>query len=172
MNSSRVLVTILVLGAAVAGCGGRPSVQAGAGPVVLGSATFAGPIKAPVRYPNSGITLTVPAANAAAQATASWSDAYANCMSGAAICDATKPPTIALATATVDKAGTEGVNGSVVPLLNDTLVYVLSWIGVPCSPVGGPPGANSSAQKFSCTLLNLVDAKSGKVLYTVESPEP
>jgi len=130
--------------------------------------TYAGPLEATVRYENSGISLTAPTA----QAATSWTDAYANCLSGAAICDATSPPTISLANATVDKAGTAGPNGSLVPLLSNTLVYVLSWTGVPCAPAGGPPGSKSTTQKFSCTLLNLVDAKSGKVLYTVESPTP
>ena len=46
MNSSRVLITILVLGAAVAGCDSRSSAQPGAGPVVLGNATYAGPLTA------------------------------------------------------------------------------------------------------------------------------
>jgi hypothetical protein len=179
MKSSRVLITIIALATVVlAACGSRPSVQSGqsgqpsTGPVILHAATYSGPITTAVRYDNSGITLTVPAADAAALATTSWSDAYANCLSGAAICDTTSAPTITLANATVDKAGTAAADGSLIPLVTNALVYVVSWTGVPCAPTGGPPGATPAKELDSCTLLNLVDAKSGDVLYSVESPTP
>jgi hypothetical protein len=178
MKSSRVLITIIALATVVlAACGSRSvqsgSGQSGNGPVILHAATYDGPIKTAVRYDNSGISLTVPTAAVAALATTSWSDAYANCLSGAAICDTTSAPTITLANATVDKAGTAAADGSLIPLVTNALVYVVSWTGVPCAPTGGPPGSTATAQKpDSCTLLNLVDAKSGNVIYSVESPTP
>lgn len=176
MNSSRVLIAIVVLAtAALAACGSRSSVQpgqSGTGPVVLHSAAYSGPITTAVRYENSGISLTVPTANESGLATTSWSDAYANCMTGAAVCDTTSAPTITLADATVDKAGTAAADGSIIPLMTNALVYVVSWTGVPCAPIGGPPGSTPQKQLDSCTLLNLVDAKSGDVLYSVRSPAP
>jgi hypothetical protein len=98
MTSSRVLVAIVALATVVlAACGSRSSAQP-----VAHAATFDGPIKTAVRYDNSGISLTVPTS----AATKSWSDAYATCLSGAAICDANSAPTITLANATVDRSGT------------------------------------------------------------------
>ena len=156
--------------AAVAGCG----VPAAAirGPV-LPAANYAGSLTTTVVYDHGGITLAPPSRTATA--TVSWSDAYVtNCMSGDAICDLDRGPTIVLADATVTSAGQAQPDGSVAPLVKDTLVYVLTWTDVACRPAGPMPSPGSTPRTGSddsCTVVNLVDAGTGKVLYSVQGPD-
>jgi hypothetical protein len=57
--------------------------------------------------------------------------------------------------------------------MKDTLVYVITFVNVPCAPVGPPPQATPSpTTTYFCTIMNFVDADTGKMLYAVESPEP
>jgi hypothetical protein len=60
-------------------------------------------------------------------------------MSGDAICDLSQSPTIYLAEATVTSAGQIQDDGSLAPLMKDTLVYVLTWTNVPCTAAGPIP---------------------------------
>jgi hypothetical protein len=161
---------------AVAGCGvltgcGVPA-AAIRGPV-LPVATYAGALTTTVVYDHGGITLAPP--NKAGTAMVSWSDAYiTNCLSGDAICDLDQGPTIVLAEATVTSAGQAQPDGSLAPLVKDTLVYGLTWTDVPCSAAGPVPSPGSSpraAPDDSCTVVNLVDAGTGKVLYSVQGPD-
>ncbi len=45
-------------------------------------------------------------------------------------------PTVTLARATSPQAGTARPDGSIDPLMDATLVYVLHWTGMMCLPVG------------------------------------
>jgi hypothetical protein len=171
MNSKlcRSALTVAVL-AGLAGC----AAPAAAVPEpALPAANYAGPLTATTTYDKGTIALSAPAPTRTAAV--SWSDAYTvNCRSGDAICDLNQSPTIVLAVATVNGAGQMQKDGSIAPLAKDTLVYVIRWTNVPCQPVGpvAPAGAKApSPSVWSCTLVNLVDAGSGKVLYTIEGPD-
>ena len=144
----------------------------GSSPTAPPSATYTGPISAPIKYQNAGITLEPPGSSV--QPKASWSDAYTKgCSSGDAICSTSSGPTISLALATSPQAGQANTDGSINPLMNKTLVYVITWTGVTCVRAGGPPEPPGAAVAIdSCTLLNFIDANSGTVLYSVSGPNP
>ena len=156
--------------AVIAGCAAPASTSSGPG---LPRATYSGPLTAPVAYDHGNINLAVPSPTR--MAAIFWSDAYAvNCGSGDAVCDLSRGPTIVLAEATVTGAGQANQDGSMTPLAKDTLVYVLTWTDVPCGPVGpapSPGGTAASRPDVTCTLVDLVDAGTGKVLYSVEGPD-
>ena len=140
---------------------------------VLPPASYAGPLTTTVVYDHGGITLAAP--SRARAAAVSWADAYeANCRSGDAICDLGQSPTIYLAEATVTSAGQIQDDGSLAPLMRDTLVYVLTWTNVPCTAAGPIPSPGSTAgapPASACTLINLIDAGTGKVLYSVQGTD-
>jgi hypothetical protein len=73
--------------------------------------------------------------------------------------------TITLANATTTGTGTLGPDGTLVPLAQDRLVYVITYVGVPCFPVG-PPQAHLPATPGVCTEVTLVDAQTGAELYS------
>ena len=162
--------------AAIVGIGSLAACGNGQTDVAAPSATrapvkYTGPITAPVRYAEPGITLAVPPSTPPPRI--SWSDAYNTCFSGHAQCDKTRTATVSLASVTIDRAGKIAPDGSIIPLLKNALVYVVSYTGVPCAPAGGPPRLatpTAAVAQFFCTILNFVDAKSGAVAYTVESP--
>jgi hypothetical protein len=137
---------------------------------VLPAASYTGPLTTTVVYDHGGITLTAP--SGASAPAVSWADAYtANCKSGDAICDLSQSPTIYLANATVTRSGQLQKDGSLEPLMIDKLVYVLKWTNAPCTQAGPVPSPGSKAgprPNDSCTLINLIDAGTGKVLYSVE----
>ncbi len=134
----------------------------------LPAATYLGPITTKIEYENAGIVLDVPSS---VDVGMSWSYAYARNCPGEAICHLDRSPTIVLAEATSPNPTEMQADGSSKPLMQDTLVYVIKWTGVPCVPVGPPmvdePGGSPPAI-YSCTTLNLIDAVSGTVLFSVE----
>lgn len=181
-------VSLLMIGALIlAGCAnppGRPGAAAGGANLArksgaalsvadLPAATYIGSIKRDINYSGQGITLNIPLASDTP--TTSWTAAYANCLTGDAVCQVGVAPVISLALVTTKNAGEHQPDGSTKPLLNNTLAYVLQWSNEPCVPTGGPPvqGTNSPAPRptSSCTVLNFVDADSSKVVYSVEGPD-
>ena len=164
LRSSRILVACVVL----AGC---------AKPVSTGadhsnpSAIYTGPITESIVYRNAGITLEVPSST---EVGVGWSEAYlSNCKSGDAICALDQQPTIMLAEATVEGTGEAQPDGSIKPLVKNTLAYVILYDDVPCAPSGPgrADGASTSAPTIVlCKILNLIDANSGKVLFSVQGP--
>lgn len=67
-------------------------------------------------------------------------------------------PTVTLARATSPQAGTARPDGSIDPLMDATLVYVLHWTGMMCLPVGPsttqpPPRGRSPPQPLRCAEL-------------------
>lgn len=83
-------------------------------------------------------------------------------------------PTVTLARATSPQAGTARPDGSIDPLMDATLVYVLHWTGMMCLPVGPlhyPPTATGTpATPAPCDALSFVDANTGAELYGASYP--
>lgn len=134
----------------------------------LPPATYAGPITSPTYYPGAGIELSPPTKTAGVIA---WADVYDKCSTGDALCYTGSGPKIWLANATIKDAGTARKDGTITPLLSNTLVYVMSWTGVPCTRLGGPPSRSTpSAPRTGarCTILNLISSQTGSVVYSTE----
>ena len=155
------LIGILATCALVSGCGSADALPS------LPAAIYEGPITSRISYANAGVILDVPSST---DGVMSWSEVYTdNCTSGDALCHLGKAPTINLAVATTTNAGEAKGDGSIEPLMQGTLVYVIKWTDVACTPPVGPPGRiEPSAPANTCTILNFVDARSGGVLYSVE----
>jgi hypothetical protein len=115
-----------------------------------------------------------PAGTAAAGPSISWQSALAACDSGDAVCDTHSTGTVTLAKATVTGSGTAKPDGSIAPIVNNRMVYAITFTGVPCVPAGRPAGspASKSPTPQSCTIVNLVDTHNGAVLFSAESPTP
>lgn len=104
----------------------------------------------------------------------SWEQAYQNCQTGDGICDSTHTPVITLASVTAKNAGQMGEGDAIIPVMDKTLAYVFTQTGLKCVPAGPsrPSGAApGTVIEQSCTLVNFVDATTGKVLYSVSGPD-
>lgn len=212
MRTRNVLLAAVLLTAALASAGacaaartpgaaqgsssdGEVSTPGNAGMHSYPTAEYRGPITQPAYLQQAGIEMTVPTGSPAV----TWKQAYQACQTGDAVCDVTATPIITLAAVTARDAGEAGVGGTIVPLMDKTLAYVITQMGVTCAPVGPPPGASggtspvgppppgsstessadrmpetagqrSSPGSMSCTVINFVDAATGKVLYSVQGP--
>ena len=123
------------------------------------------PIITRIEYENAGIILDVPSS---VNVGVSWSYAYASNCPGEAVCQLDRGPTIVLAEATSTSPAELQGDGSLKPLMQNTLVYVFKWTEVPCVPVGPAMVDGRSASPpaiYSCTALTFVDALSGTVLF-------
>jgi hypothetical protein len=131
---------------------------------------YQGPAKATVDYKAAGVTVTPPGT---ITPKVSWQAAYDTCTAGKSVCLNGVDPTITLALATSTAAGTAQSDGSMTPLMKDTLVYVMTWTNEPCTRKGGPPAPSGAATPtpLPCTLLAFVDANSGAALYGAEGPQ-
>ncbi len=131
---------------------------------------YQGPAKATVDYMTAGVTVSSPGA---VTPKVSWQAAYDTCTAGESVCLNGVAPTITLALATSTAAGTAQSDGSMTPLMKDTLVYVMTWTNEPCIPKGGPPVPSGAATPTPqpCTLLAFVDANTGAALYGAEGPK-
>jgi hypothetical protein len=178
---------LLCLIPALGGCGGpvrsislkAPSAPTISGPTTkattstattsLASPSYVGRIKRATSYGESGISLDVPPPSS--QPSVSWESAFQkSCATSATGCDQGGPITISLAAATEKQAGQENPDGSIHPVMDNTLVYVISQSGNSCRPVGPAGKTTTSPVTYACTSLNFVDAQTGKVLYSVQSP--
>lgn len=177
---SKGACSLVVFATLVAGCGGgvtnngEPSAGASsASPSALAPATFVGPLKQELRYSNAGFDLRPPGAQTAS---ATWTQAYDTCLTGDAICDPALAPTIALALVTDPNSGQTQPDGSTTLLLDYTLSYVITYVGVPCRPTGGSDPISSAntvgAALVTCTVLNFVSAADARVIYSFQGPQP
>jgi hypothetical protein len=163
MRIGRVGLTLIGALMMLSGCGvGHTGAQPTS--ATLPPARYVGAIAEPILY--TGVVLEPPATT---QVGVSWTQAYANCLTGDAICDAGAGPTISLARATVSGVGEALPDGSIDLLLNERLVYVLTWTGVPCLPVG-PAARRPVPTALPCTVLNFVDANTGAVVHSIQGP--
>jgi hypothetical protein len=148
----------VVLVGALAGCGPSAGQTQSLPPAVYG-----GPVTTKIQYENAGIVLDVPNTTATG---VSWLQAYDNCRTGDAVCDLTRSPTILLASATTLNSGDIQADGSIRPGVENQLVYVIGWSGVACPAPAGP--AHSESESVACQIVNLIDAQTGRVLYSVQ----
>jgi hypothetical protein len=118
--------------------------------------------------PEAGITFDLPAAGAVATITPN--QAYVDSCTRDGACDKGSAPTIQLAAVTDPDAGQASVGGSITPVMDHTLVYVLTWTNLPCLPAGAPVGATPTPT--TCTLVDFVDANTGKTLYGLDQSGP
>jgi hypothetical protein len=131
------------------------------------SSRYVGPITNPVTYPGAGISLEAP--TNPSQASVSWEAALRNC-SSRGMCVSGSPVTVSLASATDPEAGQARPDGSIAPIMENTLVFVMTQSGIPCSPVGSPARATTTPATYACTFLSFVDARTDQLLYSVSGP--
>ena len=134
-------------------------------PTSPGTAAYAGRIPNAVSYGgDTGIRLAVPP-NGLSPAV-SWEEAVSNCST----CAAGAPMSVSLALATELQAGRANPDGSIMPVMDKTLVYVVSQ-SLECR-AAGPAGATPAVSgTYACVRLSFVDARTGKALYAVDGPD-
>lgn len=135
---------------------------------------FGGPITTTILYQEAGVTLEPPRQQHAA---VSPSVADKSCSTGDSVCPMGHTALINLAVASTALSGTMQTNGTITPLVARTLVYVMTWTGVPCVASGGPMTRPGNAESRSpvthiCTVVSLVDAKSGAFLFGFDGTTP
>ena len=133
-----------------------------------GGSSYAGPIPRAVTYSETGISLTVPPA--AAKPGVTWQTALDNCFTSGGICSPDLPATVSLAVATDRQAGQGPPNGSIAPVMDNTLVFVVAQSGEPCVSSGPPGSSQNTAQTSSCTILDFFRADTGAEAYAVSGP--
>ncbi len=126
---------------------------------------------------DSGITLSPP--NNAVP-TISSDSAYKLCLSGVAACDPGNPTKIQLALATDTGSGQLDPSGNLIPLMNNRLVWAISWLGIRCPPSSGgalvvtPSSLGTTTPVATtqplCDTVAFVDAHSGAFIFTYTGP--
>jgi hypothetical protein len=164
--------TLAVAAALMAACGGSavatdptaPDASSASGTADANQMDYVGNLARTVAYKEAGVTLAPPSGTDVAGVQADV--AAQACVRGAFTCPAGHVAEVALARATVDKAGQIQPDGSLKPLARDELVYALTWNDVPCPPPVGPQGFTPPpAPKAGCTSVGLIDANTGTPLY-------
>jgi hypothetical protein len=175
MKISKLSASVVALGSLIlltSACAARNTTPAGSAPVSQAAAQYLGPITKSVSDPEASVILDVPPPTAQL-ALASMDSVMATCTSHESLCSTIGTPTISLVAVTTPFTGTAGPDGTIVPELNNTLAYDLQWTNVPCGHPGGAPrqagpntAAATSAALSECTVMNFIDAKTGKYLLT------
>jgi len=132
---------------------------------------YLGPIARDHSDPNTGISLSVPPADA--KATVPWQQAVAQCFSGAGICNrAGGTIRVSLAIGYNPQSGEALPDGSIGPTMNQDLVYVLVQTLGSCAAVGGgASGTNTPPSTYAtCTALSFIDAHTGRGVSAVSGP--
>lgn len=151
-----------------------PSVSATSSPPPSGiEPVYLGPVSSIQRLDGGDVIVSPP--DASETANASWRTAFQMCSDGTGVCTDSSIPSIALGDVTTEAAGSAGPNGTIIPLINNSLTYVVRWDKVPCPPSAGPADESSSSSPSDqpaklCTLIDLVDANSGQYVYAFEGP--
>jgi hypothetical protein len=135
-------------------------------------AVYSGPITAARRDPAGlGYTLTAPATFD--RPGVAWTSLSSLCGQSFTRCPATGRATILLARATSMNGAQIQSDGSVVKTVDNRLVYVMYWTGVPCVAFGAPVAAGAPSPSSSvCVVEDVADAGTGVLLYAGQSSEP
>lgn len=135
------------------------------------SSNYRGALTQSVRYESVGLTLDPPLSRTAAVLPDQADEAFRN--ADAVWYDA--PADSVLALATVHRTGSANPNGSIDPLLESRLVYAVIWEDLECRSSGGPALPNrptTPPPPSVCTAVTLVDALSGKGVFSFISTNP
>lgn len=170
-TSLRLAIVVSIALVLAVGCGSLADQTVGssgapaATPTSSGAAAYVGLIPRAVSYGgDTGIRLAVPPTGASPSV--SWQAAASTCST----CGAGAPLSVSLALATELQAGQANPDGSITPVMDNTLVYVLSQ-SLRCS-AAGPSGATPAVSgTYPCVRLSFVDARSGKAWYAVDGPD-
>jgi len=152
--------------ALVAGCtaSGHAASRTASLSVVAAPSGFLPPTASRLRTPEhlaiADVDLAVP--SAVQVPTLSFDQAYAECATEGS-CVRDSAPTMVLVLVTTPNSGSNNTDGSVRPLLNRMLAYVLTWTKIRCLPAGGDVGATPRPQ--NCTFYDFIDAATGKFVY-------
>lgn len=161
------LVLSLMVAAGCARAAEPPSTQSGTIPGPAERLTYEGPVTSGSVGGPTGVSLEPPGEVVPA---VPWTAVADACVSGDALCDPAGRGTVTLARATARQAGEARPDGSIAPLMDDRLVYVMRWPGVPCLPSGPPPARGTSpgpVNPRTCDLWDYLDADTGKIVYAV-----
>jgi hypothetical protein len=119
--------------------------------------------------PGTGISLTVPSADAAP--TVTWQQAVTQCFLRAGICDRTAGTVrVSLAVGYNPLSDDALPNESIKPTMSHDLVYVLAQPLRPCLLVGPSRPSPLRSVYPSCMSLSFIDAHSGKGATSVSGP--
>lgn len=176
--SASAVIALCIL--VVSGCAASSTAQTGATGAAgatntLAVAGLAGarivPVTTAIKYANAGFDIEPPGA---AVAKVDMAKAYSTCLSGDAICDSSMSPTVSLAIVTDVHSGTAGADGSLTPILDKTLAWVITYVGAPCVAAGSGANVSKTAAPViqSCTIINFVSAGTGAVLYSYQGSNP
>ena len=134
-------------------------------------ARYLGPLTSPVTYAGGDFKLVSPGR---AVPRKPWTASLLVCRHSHPRCvEQGHAPTITLARATSPHAGASRRDGSIKPLMNAALVYVLHWTGLRCMPVGPVPAPDTTPTQripSPCDALRFVDANTGTELYGEDYP--
>jgi hypothetical protein len=127
------------------------------------------------RIRDTGISMSVPGPETPA---ISSDRAFDQCRIGAGACGPGDPTAIQLALATDTGSGQLDGQGKLRLLLDKTLVWAISWLGIPCPPHSGGPAAVRSepveppiaTPQPLCDEIAFVDAQSGTFYFTYTGP--
>ncbi len=165
------LVAAVVLAAGVLLVATSGPAKPGSGAPTQGTA-----LSAEWKIADSGITLTPPG-NAAP--TISSDSAYGLCLSGVAACGPGNPTAVQLALATDTGSGQPDPSGKLIRLMDNRLVWAISWLGIRCPPSSGgayvrpsPSSTNTPVATTQplCDQVAFVDAHSGAFIFTYTGP--
>lgn len=174
---TRAVLTVAVgtLVIMVSGCGDQVS-QSGT-PAHLTSSTipnltldFKGPITSPLTYQGKQITLDPPPPGTAPAQTAVV--ALHDCETGDSVCFPGPGATVLAEVTSQVTGGSIQPDGHTEPTIVNRLSYVTTWESVGCLAIGGSfPGyqGKPAPSTATCTLVTVVDANSGNVLFGFES---
>jgi hypothetical protein len=168
-TAARATIVVALAGLLAAGCADGPT-SAAADASTVGP-SYLGPIPTVVDYPRFGVTLRPPTT---IKTGVSWWLAYADCKTDAGVCGPGDDATIALALATTTGTGTARTDGTIRPLVDNQLAFAIVFNDTSCHPSGGPEQPNTTTPPGGqrCTIVDLIDARNGEVLFSAEGRNP
>lgn len=136
----------------------------------VGPFKYFGPVSASSTLDGGDVHLAVPPAGATPAVSPSKAFA-ASAQGGGGASAMSATATMRLALVTTTAAGTARSDGSINPLINDALTYIIVWTGRQCpSPAGPVPATPQSTTTVArqCHLVEFVSATTGKHIYAFE----
>lgn len=134
------------------------------------------PLTNSIKYVNAGYDLEPPGSSIAKIPS---NTAYANCLTGDAVCVVGASPSISLAIVS-QEPGTGGgqinADGTITSDMHNTLAWVITYTGATCLAKHSPQTTTSATDPSEsppamqpCTIVDFVSADTGKVIVSVQS---